>query len=50
FVFCTSLSIQTIPSLVHKLIPNSLLSANLHLIQFHYLPTLIDTHKHLINT
>ncbi|CAF2616682.1 unnamed protein product [Rotaria sp. Silwood2] len=48
--FYTPLPIQTIPSLVHKLIPNSLLSANLHLIEFHYLPTLIDVHKHLINT
>ena len=45
--FYTPLSFQTIPSLVHKLIPNYLLSANLHLIEFYYFPTLIDVHKHL---
>jgi hypothetical protein len=45
--FYTPLPLQTIPSLVHTLIPNCLSTANLHLIQFHYLPTLIDVHKHL---
>jgi hypothetical protein len=47
--FYTPLPLQTIPSLVHNFISNSLLSANLHLIQFHYLPTLKDVHKHLID-
>lgn len=47
--FYTPLQIQTIPSLVHTLVPNSLLTANLHLIQFHYLPTLTDVQKHLVN-
>ncbi|CAF1484640.1 unnamed protein product [Rotaria sordida] len=47
--YYTPLPIQIIPSFVHKLIPNSLLLANLHLIEFYYLPTLIDVHKHLIN-
>jgi hypothetical protein len=48
--FYTPLPLETIPTLVHTLIPNSLLSANLHLIQFHYLSTLIDVHKHLIHS
>lgn len=48
--FYTPLPFQTIPSLVHTLIPNSLSSANLHLIQFHYLSNLIDVHKHLIHS
>ena len=48
--FYTPLPFQTIPSLVHTLLPNSLSSANLHLIQFHYLSSLIDIHKHLINS
>ncbi|CAF1262627.1 unnamed protein product [Rotaria magnacalcarata] len=48
--FYTPVPIQTIPSLVHKLIPKSLLSANLDLIQFHYLPTLFDVHANLITT
>jgi hypothetical protein len=48
--FYTPLPLQTIPSLVHTLIPTSLSSANLHLIQFYYLPTLIEVHKHLINS
>jgi hypothetical protein len=48
--FYTPLPLQTIPILVHKLIPNSLSTANLHLIQFHYLSTLFDVHKHLIHT
>ena len=47
--FYTPLPIQTIPSFVHGLIPNSLLSSNLNLIEFHYLPTLFDVHKHLVN-
>ena len=45
--FYTPLSLQTLPSLVHNLIPKSLSAANLHLIQFHYLSTLNDVHKHL---
>jgi hypothetical protein len=48
--FYTPLPLQTIPVLVHQLIPNSLSTANLHLIQFHYLPTLTDVHKHLIHS
>jgi hypothetical protein len=48
--FYTPLPLQIIPSLVHQFIPHSLSTANLHLIQFHYLPTLIDVHKHLIHS
>lgn len=48
--FYTPLPIQNIPSLVHKLIPKSLLTANLDFIQFYYLPTLVDVHKHVINS
>ncbi|UJR08890.1 hypothetical protein I4U23_013145 [Adineta vaga] len=48
--FYTPVPFQTIPSLVHTLIPKSLSEANLHLIQFHYLSTLSDIHKHLIHS
>ncbi|CAF1188161.1 unnamed protein product [Adineta steineri] len=47
--FYTPIPFQTIPSLVHSLIPTSLSTANLHLIQFHYLLTLVEIHKHLIS-
>lgn len=48
--FYTPLPLQTIPILIHKLIPNCLSIVNLDLIQFYYLPTLFDVHKHLIQT
>ena len=48
--FYTPIPFQTIPVLVHQLIPDSLSTANLHRIQFHYLPTLTDVHKHLIHS
>ena len=47
--FYTPVPFQAIPSLVHSLIPASLASANLHLIQFHYLPSMADVHKHLVH-
>lgn len=47
--FYTPIPFQTIPSLVHSLIPESLAAANLHLIQFHYLSALSDVHKHLVH-
>ncbi|CAF1030297.1 unnamed protein product [Adineta ricciae] len=48
--FYTPAPFQTIPSLVHTLIPKSLSTANLHLIRFHYLSTIFDVHKHLSNS
>ena len=47
--FYTPIPLQSIPSLVHTLVPTSLSTANLQLIQFHYLPTLIEVHKHVIH-
>ena len=46
--FYTPIPLSTIPVLVHRLRPDSLSTANLHLIQFHYLPTLTDVHQHLV--
>lgn len=48
--FYTPVPFSTVPALVHQLKPNSLSTANLHLIQFHYLPTLTDVHKHLVHS
>lgn len=45
--FYTPSPLENFPSTMHGLMPISLESANLHLIQFHYLPTLIDAHRHL---
>lgn len=45
--FYTPTPLENFPSTMHSLMPSSLESANLHLIQFHYLTTLIDAHRHL---
>ena len=47
--FYTPVPFQSLPSLVHNLVPSALATANLHLIQFHYLSTLADVHKHLLH-
>lgn len=48
--FYTPVPLQNIPSLVHTLVSKSLSAANLHLIQFHYLPTLTEVHKHVVHS
>lgn len=48
--FYTPLPLQTIPALVHELKPNDLSTINLDLIQFYYLSSLYDIHKHLIHS
>ena len=48
--YYTPTPFPTIPVLIHQLKPNSLSTANLHLIQFHYLSTLADVQKHLMNS
>ena len=48
--FYTPTPLTTIPPLVHNFIPSPVATAHLDLIEFHYLPSLRDVLKHLVDS